>query len=270
MAESNPTNQSASPQQRSASSPWLGDRPPHLPCRRGELPAGVFFPGDPGRVDRFASFLDNFKIIGQNREFRIGVGTYKGVPLGVCSTGIGGPSTEIALVEAAELGCKIALRVGGTGVLDANIALGSILVVEEALRGGGASALYASPNHPARPHPDVLSTLIDHIQQANAPHCSAKVASIDGYYAGQGRSYPHAPSNVSSILDQYRSNGVSALDMEAETVLIIGEALGLKAGVTLAVHANRGNDTWLEDYEPAQDRLIRIACETMYSLVQNL
>ena len=270
MSESNPANQPTSSQQRSASSPWLGDRPPHLPCRRGELPAGVFFPGDPGRVDRFASYLDNFKIIGQNREFRVGVGTYKGVPLGVCSTGIGGPSTEIALVEAAELGCKIALRVGGTGVLDASIPLGSILVVAEALRGGGASALYAPPSHPARPHPEVISAFIDHLRQEDAPHRTAKVASIDGYYAGQGRPYPHAPSNASSILDKYRSNGVSALDMEAETILIIGEALGLKAGVALAVHANRGNDTWLEDYEPAQDRLIRIACETMYNLVQNL
>jgi uridine phosphorylase len=270
MAELNSANKPASSQQRSASSPWCGDRPPHLPCHRGELPAGVFFPGDPGRVDRFASFLDNFKIIGQNREFRVGVGTYKGVTLGVCSTGIGGPSTEIALVEAAELGCKIALRVGGTGVLDSSIPLGSILVVDEALRGGGASALYATPDHPAHPHPKVLSALIDHLQQANAPHHTAKVASIDGYYAGQGRPYPHAPGNVSAILDKYRRNGVSALDMEAETILIIGEALGLKAGVVLAVHANRGNNTWLEDYEPAQDRLISIACETMHALVQSL
>jgi len=41
----------------------------------------------------------------------------------------------------------------------------------------------------------------------------------------------------------------------------------LKAGVMLAVHANRGNDTWLEDYEPAQDRLIRAACGAMRRLL---
>ena len=58
----------------------------------------------------------------------------------------------------------------------------------------------------------------------------------------------------------------SALDMEAETIVIVGEAVGMKAGVLLAVHGNRGTDTWLEAYEEAQDRLIRIACESMLQI----
>ena len=54
--------------------------------------------------------------------------------------------------------------------------------------------------------------------------------------------------------------------MEAETIVIVGEAVGMKAGVLLAVHGNRGTDTWLEAYEEAQDRLIRIACESMLQI----
>jgi uridine phosphorylase len=252
---------------RSAASPWKGDRAPHLPCRRGELPAGVFFPGDPGRVDRFASVLEGFRILGQNREFRVGVGSFEGVEMGVVSTGIGGPSTEIALVEAAELGCKVALRVGGTGVLDAGISLGSVIVVEEALRGGGAAALYAGPQVEARPDAEVLAAVLRELEEGGVVHRRVKVASVDGYYAGQGRAYPGAPAGVADVLEGYRAQGVSALDMEAETILVVGEAVGLKAGVMLAVHANRGNDTWLEDYEPAQDRLIRAAVGAMRRLL---
>jgi len=252
---------------RSAASPWKGDRAPHLPCRRGELPAGVFFPGDPGRVDRFASVLEGFRILGLNREFRVGVGTFEGVEMGVVSTGIGGPSTEIALVEAAELGCRVALRVGGTGVLDAGIPLGSVIVVEEALRGGGAAALYAGPLVRARPDAEVMAAVLRELEDGGVVHRRVKVASVDGYYAGQGRAYLGAPAGVADVLEAYRVQGVSALDMEAETILVVGKAVGLKAGVMLAVHANRANDTWLEDYEPAQDRLIRAACGAMRRLL---
>jgi len=254
------------PPSRSAASPWLADRPPHLPCRRGELPAAVFFPGDPGRVARFGAVLDDFTILGQNREFRIGKGTFHGVELGVCSTGIGGPSTEIALVEAAELGCKVAIRVGGTGALDSDIPLGSILLVEEAVRGGGTATFYAAPQEPAIPHPDVLSALADCLDAAGERYFRRKVASVDGYYAAQGRPYPHSSQDSNSILERYRGQGVSALDMEAETILIVGNAVGMKAGVLLAVHGNRGTDTWLEAYEEAQDRLIRIACQAMLQI----
>ena len=252
---------------RSAASPWAGDQAPHLPCRRGELPEVVFFPGDPARVDRFAGVLEGFRILGQNREFRVGVGSYRGVAMGVVSTGIGGPSTEIALVEAAELGCKVALRVGGTGVLDEGIALGSVLVVEEALRGGGAAALYAAPDHAAKPDPSVVAALVRALNEGEVPYRRVEVASIDGYYAGQGRAYPGSPGGEDAVLEGYRSKGVSALDMEAETILIVGEAVGLKAGVVLAVHANRANDTWLEEYEPAQERMIQVACEAMWGLL---
>jgi uridine phosphorylase len=251
---------------RRAASPWLGDRPPHLPCRRGELPAAVLFPGDPGRVDRFAAVLDGFKVLGQNREFRLGVGSYRGVELGVCSTGIGGPSTEIALVEAAELGCRFALRVGGTGALDAELELGSLLVVQEALRGGGAAAWYAGADVAARADAGVVAALAQAAKERSAAFRVGKVASADGYYAAQGRLFPGSAADVAGVLGRYRAQGALALDMEAETVLAVGTAIGLRAGVVLAVHGNRATDAWLEDFAEAQDRMIRVGCEALVRL----
>jgi uridine phosphorylase len=249
---------------RSAASPWRNDRPPHLPCARGELPRAVLFPGDPGRVDRFATILDDFRILGQNREFRIGVGTYKGRELGVCSTGIGGPSTEIALVEAAELGCRFALRVGGTGALDPEIPLGSLLIVTEALRLGGAAAQYAPANVAAKADPTILSALEIAAQRLGIITMPAIAASVDGYYAAQARLYPGA--NASLSLARYIDRGATTIDMEAETILVVGASVGLAAGALLAVHANRAIDQWLEDFGPAQDAMIRVACEALSHL----
>ena len=253
---------------RTANFPWLQNRPPHLPCRRGELPEAVLFPGDPSRVDRLASVLTDFRILGQNREFRVGVGQYEGVPIGVCSTGIGGPSTEIALVEAAELGCRYALRIGGTGVLHTSIPLGSLLVVEEAVRGGGAAALYADAAHRGLSNPLMCEELVRSLRLRKIAFTKVKVCSVDGFYARQGRQYPNGHVDDAAVLSKYLSAGVDALDMESETVLVVGEKIGLVAGALLAVHANRGNDTWLEDFDRAQDDMIAVASQTLCALVK--
>jgi uridine phosphorylase len=231
------------------------------------LPSAVLFPGDPGRVDRFASVLSEFRILGQNREFRIGVGNFQGIELGVCSTGIGGPSTEIALVEAAELGCKFALRVGGAGALDPSVPLGSLILASEALRGGGVASFYAPPGHPAKAHPLMITALKSAADRFGLPHRTALVASTDSYYAGQGRPFPNSGQNSDSVLRHYQSLGVAALDMEAETILILGERLGLVSGVLLAVHGNRSTDQWLEDFSAAQDEMIRVGCDTLARLI---
>jgi dihydroorotase len=266
--DSSPTQtQTSKSSTMSAASPWKGDRPPHLPCRKGELPAAVLFPGDPGRVDMFHRVLQNFRIVGQNREYRVGVGEFNGIEIGVCSTGIGGPSTEIALVEATELGCKFALRVGGTGTLDPSVPLGSLLLVTEAVRGGGAAALYASSSQRALANPEVLDSLRQSLLHASQPFREVLVASVDGYYAGQGRPYPGSAGADESVLRAYRSKGVVSLDMEAESILLIGERLGLSAGVLLAVHANRATDGWMADYEPAQENMIRVGCDALARLV---
>jgi uridine phosphorylase len=250
----------------SAAHPWKDGRPPHLLCRKGELPRAVLFPGDPGRVDRFAGVLEGFRILGQNREFRIGVGSFNGIELGVCSTGIGGPSTEIALVEAAELGCRFALRVGGTGALDPSIPPGSLIIASEAIRGGGAAAFYAPADHPAKACSLMVSALDLAAASMRIPHQCALVASTDSYYAGQGRPYPNCDAPADLILQQFRNRGVGALDMEAETILVVGERLGLRAGVLLAVHGNRSTDQWLEDFSAAQEQMIRVGCEALAQL----
>src|SRR5688572_22645116 len=103
---------------RSAAFPWLGGRPTHLPCEAADVMPSVLLPGDPDRVSKAASVLDQVTEIGRRREFQMARGTWNGTPITVCSTGIGGPSTEIAVVELANLGMRRGIRVGGMGAID--------------------------------------------------------------------------------------------------------------------------------------------------------
>ncbi|WP_030106581.1 MULTISPECIES: nucleoside phosphorylase [Actinoalloteichus] len=246
---------------RSAADPWLDGRPPHLPCGPGDLPEVCLLPGDPARVDRAAAVLDDFRVLGQNREFRVGVGRRGEVEVGVCSTGIGGPSTEIALVELARLGVRTVLRTGGMGALSARIAPGDLCVVTEAVREGGAASWYADPEVRALSSPEVRTALAATADRAGERAHGITVLSCDSYYVGEGRPVPGLEDRAARRFAQVEALGVDAMDMECETVLAVGAAVGLRVGGLLVAHASRATDSWLEDYEPAQLRMLRVAAD---------
>lgn len=244
---------------RSAAHPWVGDRPPHIPAARGELPGVCLLPGDPARVDLCARVLDDFAVRGSNREFRVGVGRYTGAPVGVCSTGIGGPSSEIALVELAGLGVHTVIRIGGMGALRADLDPGTVGVVRRAAREGGAARHYLSDERPAEADPRVCDALCRAAEARGRASREITVLSADSYYLGQGRPLDGFADAAAQRLRTVHELGVDGIDMETETVLAVGSALGLAAGAALIVHANRASDAWLESYEDPQLDLIGIA-----------
>ncbi|MFR4782990.1 MAG: hypothetical protein ACLUAR_08980 [Pilosibacter sp.] len=84
----------------SASSPTMNGKMPHIQCTAEEIGEIVLLPGDPGRVAMFEDLLEDYKIVSNYREYVVGTGYYNGIKVTVCSTGIGGPSTEIAVAPA--------------------------------------------------------------------------------------------------------------------------------------------------------------------------
>ncbi|MFC5746264.1 nucleoside phosphorylase [Actinomadura rugatobispora] len=255
---------------RSARDPWRDGAAPHLPARTGTLPPVCLLPGDPARVDLAAAVLDGFEIVGHNREFRLGTGCLDGTRIAVCSTGIGGPSAEIAVVELARLGVTTVLRTGGMGALRARIAPGSVCAVTRAVPGGGAAAPYAGDDdegddrHAA--DPEVLRRLGAEAASLGIGLTEVAVASADSYYLGQGRPLAGYERTAAARYEELRALGVDGVDMETETVLAVGRAMGLRAGAVLVAHANRATDAWLEDYEPAQLAMLRLAAHTARSL----
>lgn len=243
--------------ERSAIWPWRDGVPPHLP-RPAIVPKAFLLPGDPARVDRAADVLSDFRIVGQNREFRMGVGSYDGQLIGVCSTGIGGPSTEITLVELAALGVEIAIRTGGMGALSEDLALGDFLVAEEAVRNSAVAAIYADHGGPVHATPAIVQLLDAARLEFGLAGRIGKCATADGYYRAQGRPVRPDGAGASELLDRLAGKGADGIEMEAEVVLAVGRALGLRTGAVLAVHAHRRSDGWLEDYEKTQRDLVRI------------
>lgn len=224
-------------------------------------------PGDPGRVELAGALLGEFRMIGRRREFVLGVGTHAGREIVICSTGIGGPSTEIAVVELARLGVRTMIRVGGMGSLDPDIPAGQMTQVTTVLRsGGGAAGLYDTGTDPLAADGTVMAA-IDAAGDIRGIHpVPVRVLSCDSYYLGQGRELVGLEDRASRRAAQLTASGAQALDMECETLFAVGGALGVRVGALLVAHGNRVTDDWLEDYEPAQERMLEIAFDAAAQL----
>ena len=94
----------------------------HIAVAAGEIGEYCILPGDPGRCAKIAAFLEDPVHVNTNREYEIWNGRLGDKRVTVCSTGIGGPSTAIAVEELAACGAKVLIRVGTCGgiALDVN------------------------------------------------------------------------------------------------------------------------------------------------------
>ncbi|WP_372424200.1 phosphorylase family protein [Salinarimonas chemoclinalis] len=241
----------------SALMPWRGDMPPHLPARAGDVAPDVLVPGDPDRVPMLAALMEDVSDFGRRREFAVVTGSYRGRRLTICSSGIGGPSTEIALVELAMLGARRIVRIGGMSALVPEIAPGDYLCVTRALGDGGVPALYGGDGGAAPGLPEALAAAASEL--GLAAHLGP-VASTDSYYLGQGRPIRRGEAAPApDRLDALRAAGALGVEMEAHTVLTVCARLGVAACALLGVHGNRATDAWLDDYRSTQENLLHIA-----------
>jgi uridine phosphorylase len=211
-------------------------------------------PGDPGRVERIASAMDEAEPLAANREFTSWLGRLDGRPVVVCSTGIGGPSTSIAVEELAQLGVRTFLRIGTTGGIQPGLAPGDLIISTAAVRLDGASLHFAPMEFPAVADFACTEALVAACRDlGHTPHVGV-TASSDTFYPGQER-YDTFSGRVTrrfrGSLDDWRAMGVLNYEMEAATLFTMCASQGLRAGCVAGVLVNR-NDTETPDEATAR------------------
>lgn len=244
----------------SASAPDMNGKMPHINCTREDIGEIVLLPGDPGRVAMFSDLLSDFKIISSSREYTVGTGYYEGVKITICSTGIGAPSTEIAVIQLITLGAKALIRIGGTGVMKEEVPCGAMVLNTGAVRMGGASRFYAPAEYPAIASFEVLDCLKRACEEAKKEYAMGICMSVGSFYHGQGRKMPFETDyDEEAVLKKYKKWNILNMEMEAETIFTLASLNDVMAGSICAVHCNRETDQWLVDFEPAQKDMCRIA-----------
>lgn len=249
-----------------ADNPKFNGKVPHLLLKAGDISEIVLLPGDPARVEKFRDLLENFRIISNNREYVVARGSYNNVDITICSTGIGAPSTEIAVIELIEIGAKALIRIGGSGVLKEEINCGEMVITTGAIRDGGASKFYAPDNFPAVASFEVIDSLIKACENNNTVYHKGISASVGSFFAGQGRAALNKKFHEENLIEKYRNLNVLNIEMESETILTLSSLFNVYSGCICAVHANRITNEWLYDFEEAQLNMCKIAlnaCEIL-------
>jgi uridine phosphorylase len=238
----------------------------HIGCAPGEVGRYVFLPGDPGRVPLIAAHLKAASLIAQNREYVTYSGMIDDVPVSVCSTGIGSPSAAIAMEELAAIGADTFIRVGRSGSLQPDLAVGSIVVATGAVRDEGTSRAYLPLEFPAVADLEVVTALVGAAEDLGLPHRYGIIESKDAFYAEvRPESMPIA-EELQARWRAYQRAGVLCSEMEAAALFTIAAAKGLRAGCVLQVSDNQFAGHRLGP-EPSMEDTIRVAIEAVRRLI---
>jgi uridine phosphorylase len=134
--------------------------------------------------------------------------------LTIQSTGIGGPSASIVLLELIALGARRAIRVGTCGAV-APLGLGDLIIARECVCADGTSRALGSDERVAADR-ELTEALIRSAPSAHA----GTVVSVDLFYQ---------PSR------DWRAHEALAVEMEAAALFAVGSGAGVPVACVLTV-----------------------------------
>jgi uridine phosphorylase len=246
----------------------LGGQQYHLRVASGDMAPTVLLPGDPGRVPILAQAWDDAVLVAENREYRSMRGTCRGTTISACSTGIGGPSTEIAVNELAAIGCTNFLRLGTTGSLQARIQCGDIIISTAAIRWDGAGSSYVPDAYPAAASYEMVVALVEASERLGFRYHLGVSATVASFYAAQSRpSFGGYHGHDADRVDRLTEMGVLNFEMEAATLLTLCSLFGLRGGAACVAIADRVRNEWRP--EGADEALARLGAETAVVLAEH-
>ena len=220
----------------------LGAKQFHIDVAPGEVSTIALLPGDPFRVPLVAEYLDDAREVAHKREHRTMVGTYKGRSITVTSTGMGCPSTAIAVEELARVGVTSFVRVGSTAALQPGIGPGDLIVSQGSFRNDGTTDMYAPKGYPAVPDLE-LTLALERAARAHAP--SHGLTAHAGLNVTDDAFYAETPAWT----QQMSALGLLNVEMESSALFVVARQRGLRAGMICAVSSNLVAGTSVYDDE---------------------
>lgn len=245
----------------------------HINVSRENIGRYCILPGDPARCEKIASFLDDPYHVSLNREYNIWNGTLDGETVTVCSTGIGGPSTAIAVEELAACGAHTMIRVGTCGGISLDVKSGDVVIASGAVRQDGTSHEYAPPEFPAVSDTDVLIALAQSAKNLGFDHHTGVVQSKDSFYGQHSPSRMPIQGTLEAKWNAWKRLGVLASEMEASTLFTVGASLGIQCGAVFLCVWNQerfhaGLDTDADERHDTEQAILT-AIEALRVMIRN-
>ncbi|MDR0464222.1 MAG: uridine phosphorylase [Treponema sp.] len=199
----------------------------------------AILPGDPGRVEKIAAFLENPRFFCQNREYTAWLGELAGKTVMVMSTGMGGPSTAIGVEELFKTGVSNFIRVGTCGGMALPVTGGDIVIATGAIRQEGTTREYVPIEFPAVANLEVTNALVKAAEKLNLKWHAGIVQCKDSFYGQHDPQRMPAGYELLNKWDAWIKAGCLASEMESAALYIVSQMLGARAGCVLNVVWNQ-------------------------------
>jgi uridine phosphorylase len=141
----------------------------HLRVAPGDVHKVAILPSSHEWTDYLSCFLSDVAPVSSFREFKLVNGIWNGLPVTICSTGIGGQSTAIAVEELHRAGSEVFIRIGTAHPFDATLT-GTVLLAQGASWTDGTVAHYLPSGYPAIADPSLLFALENAAFQSGVPY----------------------------------------------------------------------------------------------------
>ena len=236
----------------------------HIRVKEGDVGKYVLLPGDPGRCESIANYFDNPKFVSFNREHKVYTGYISGEMVSVVSTGMGCPSTAIAVEELVKIGCHTFIRVGTSGAMQPHMEVGDIAIINAAIRDEGTSRQYLPIEYPAIADLDVVNALVKASEKLDYTHYVGVSHTKDSFYSEVEPERMPMASFLKERWNQWVAGGAICSEMEASIVFILAGIYRKRAGaVTMIIGSDM--DTIARKHDP--DGMIRVAVEALRILI---
>jgi uridine phosphorylase len=208
----------------------------HIRCRPGDVGRYILLPGDPFRTDLIASYFENAVLVAHNREHKTWTGTLNGVRVSVTSTGMGCPSTAIAVEELIACGADTFIRVGTAGrVCDkAQDKTLDGVINTAAVRDEGTTIQYIPIEYPAVADRHVVAALAESARELGYNFIEGITQSKDSFYS---QVEPYSVPNETKMRERWeawRRGNVMSTEMEAAAIFVISSIRGCRASSIMA------------------------------------
>lgn len=228
----------------------------HIQVAPGKVGRYVFLPGDPFRTDLIAGFLDNPVLVAHNREHKTWTGTLDGVKVSVTSTGMGCPSTAIAVEELIKVGADTFIRIGTAGTVkdpeDQNIYDG--VIVNGAVRDEGTTLHYVPEGYPAVADRHVVAALAKAAKARGGNYLEGISQSKDSFYGEIDPDCSPVGERLKKRWQAWQRGNVACSEMECAALFVISTIRGARASAIM----NWGD----------MNETIRTACDAVRLLIK--
>ena len=238
----------------------------HVKVRPGDVGRYVLLPGDPGRVEMMASFLDEPTFISSNREHTVYGGWLLGEKVTVVSTGMGCPSTAIAVEELIKVGADTFIRVGTCGGMQPEMQVGDVAVVTGAIRDEGTTRQYLPIEYPALADIQVVNALASAAQGLGVAYHLGVSHTKDSFYGEIESERMPLAEEIKLRWKAWVAGGAICSEMEASAVFILSSIYRKRAGGVMTVV---GSDTaTLLQKKADPNIMIQVAVEAIKLLIK--